>query len=467
MFNGYYKLSARLVVQAIMKDISFLEFLGDQGCVMNRTECEPYIEAVSHRLRKLTEANHSLAEMESLDELFPRLIDLAKEVTNAEASSLMLYNSESHLLEFASIKDDVMGDRADDVLKSSVKLKMGEGIAGWVAQNRKAVMVKDAQRDPRFSKRADKQSGFVTRTMLSVPLSHQEELLGVLNVLNSREKPFFETDDLALLESFADLAAVAIARSRLVEERIEQERFQAELKAAAKIQELFWPKIPELGEGSHVWAFSQPAASVGGDLYDVIPMPDGSWLVYVADVAGKGLPAALIMAALSAKIRSEAPLHGEVDKLLANVNNAMYELMSEEGFFATIVLSKYWPRAGRVQTARAGHPHPLWVVNYGFRELPKLNGIPLGVELGTEYEKTEFVLSPGESILFITDGVSEAENEENELFGNDRLTDYLAGAKGPPWAEGLLEKIDSWRGNAAANDDLTMVEIWRDPPKTT
>jgi sigma-B regulation protein RsbU (phosphoserine phosphatase) len=467
MFNGYYKLSARLVVQAIMKDISFLEFLGDQGCVMNRTECEPYIEAVSHRLRKLTEANHSLAEMESLDELFPRLIDLAKEVTNAEASSLMLYNSESHLLEFASIKDDVMGDRADDVLKSSVKLKMGEGIAGWVAQNRKAVMVKDAQRDPRFSKRADKQSGFVTRTMLSVPLSHQEELLGVLNVLNSREKPFFETDDLALLESFADLAAVAIARSRLVEERIEQERFQAELKAAAKIQELFWPKIPELGEGSHVWAFSQPAASVGGDLYDVIPMPDGSWLVYVADVAGKGLPAALIMAALSAKIRSEAPLHGEVDKLLANVNNAMYELMSEEGFFATIVLSKYWPRAGRVQTARAGHPPPLWVINHGFRQLPKLNGIPLGVELGTEYEKTEFVLSPGESILFITDGVSEAENEENELFGNDRLTDYLAGAKGPPWAEGLLEKIDSWRGDAAANDDLTMVEIWRDPPKTT
>ena len=466
MFNGYYKLSARLVVQAIIKDISFLEFLGDQGYVMNRTECEPYIEAVSHRLRKLTEANHSLAEMESLEELFPRLIDLAKEVTNAEASSLMLYNSESHLLEFASIKDDVMGDRADDVLKSSVKLKMGEGIAGWVAQNRKAVMVKDAQRDPRFSKRADKQSGFVTRTMLSVPLSHQEELLGVLNVLNSREKPFFETDDLALLESFADLAAVAIARSRLVEERIEQERFQAELKAAAKIQELFWPKIPELGEGSHVWAFSQPAASVGGDLYDVIPMPDGSWLVYVADVAGKGLPAALIMAALSAKIRSEAPLHGEVDKLLANVNNAMYELMSEEGFFATIVLSKYWPRAGRVQTARAGHPHPLWVINHGFRELPKLNGIPLGVELGTEYEKTEFVLSPGESILFITDGVSEAENEENELFGNDRLTDYLAGAKGPPWAEGLLEKIDSWRGNAVANDDLTIVEIWRDPPKT-
>jgi sigma-B regulation protein RsbU (phosphoserine phosphatase) len=434
---------------------------------MNPRECQPYIEAVSSRLRKLTEANHYLAETESLDDLFPRLLDLAKEVTKAEASSLMLYNSENHLLEFASIQDDAMGDRADDILKSSVKLKMGEGIAGWVAQNRKPVMVKDAQRDPRFSKRADKQTGFETRTMLSVPLSHHEEFLGVLNVLNSRDKPFFEAEDLALLESFADLAAVAITRSRLVEERIEQERFRAELQAAAKIQQLFWPKMPELGDGSHVWAFSEPAASVGGDLYDVIPMPDASWLVYVADVAGKGLPAALIMAALSAKIRSEAALHDQVNKLLANVNKAMYELMSAEGFFATMVLSKYWPRAGRVQTARAGHPYPLWVNNHGFRELPVLKGIPLGVEFGTEYEQAEFVLSPGEAILFITDGLTEAENEENELFGNDRITDYFGIAKGPPWAEGLLERIDSWRGNTAANDDLTIVEIWRDPAKTS
>lgn len=440
-------------------------FWVNQGFAMNRTECETYIEAVSHGLRKLTEANHSLAEIQSLDDLFPRLLDLAREVTNAEASSLMLYNSERELLEFAVIKDNVLGSKANDVLKNSVKLKMGEGIAGWVAQNRKPLMVKDAQRDFRFSKRADKQSGFVTRTMLSVPLIHQEELLGVLNVLNSREKSFFEKEDLALLTSFADLAAVAITRSRLVEERIEQERLRAELKVAAKIQGLFWPKIPELGGGSHVWAFSQPAASVGGDLYDVIPMPDESWLVYVADVAGKGLPAALIMAALSAKIRSEAPLHSEVNKLLANVNNAMYKLMSEEGFFATMILSKYWPRVGRVQTSRAGHLHPLWVVNHGFGELPRVNGIPLGVELETEYEQTEFVLSPGESLLFITDGVTEAENEENELFGNKRLSDYFAVAKGPPWAEGLLERIDSWRGSAAANDDLTIVEIWRDSGK--
>ena len=343
---------------------------------MNHNECQHDIEGVSNRLRKLTEANRSLAEIESLDDLLARLMDLAKEVTTAEASLLMLYNSKSCFLEIVSInKDDLFGDRADELFKGSVKLKMGEGIAGWVAQNRNAVMVEDAQSDPRFSKRADIQRDLTTRTILSVPLVYREELLGVISALNSRDKPFFDNEDLAILESFADLAAVAIIRSRLLEHRIEQERFRAELSAAAKIQKLFWPKMPEIGEGSHVWGFSEPAASVGGDLYDVIPMPDKSWLVYVADVAGKGLPAALMMAALSAKIRSIAPLQIEVNKLLAHVNKEMHELMSEEGFFATMVLSKYWPGTGRVQIARAGHQYPLWVMNHGFQELSNIHGI--------------------------------------------------------------------------------------------
>ena len=431
---------------------------------MDHNECQPYIDPISSRLRKLAEANRSLAEIESLDDLFPRLMDLAKDVMTAEASFLFLYNPENRLLEAASVRDDLFGHK-DGNSGTTIKLKIGEGVAGWVAQHRKAVMIEDAQNDPRFSKEADKRRDMTTRALLSVPLVQRDELLGVLSVLNTRNKPFFDNEDLALAESFADLAAVAIVRSRLLEHRVEQERFRAELEAAAKIQKLFWPKLPVLGEGSHVWAFSEPAASVGGDLYDVIPMPDGSWLVYVADVAGKGLPAALMMAALSAKIRSIAPIQNEIHKLLASVNKEMNELMSEEGFFATIVMSRYWPGTGKMHIARAGHPNPLWVINHGFRELPKLEGLSIGIELGTEYEKAELVLSPGEAILLVTDGVTEAENEKSELFGNDGLTDYLKVANGPPWAEGLLKRIGSWRGHAAMNDDLTIVEIWRDPPR--
>lgn len=431
---------------------------------MDHNECQHPIDPISSRLRKLAEANRSLAEIESLDDLFPRLMDLAKDVMAAEASFLFLYNPENRLLEAASISDDLFGQK-DGNSGTAVKMKIGEGMVGWVAQNRKAVMIEDAQKDPRFSKEADKRRDSTTRTVLSVPLVQRDELLGVLSILNTRNKPSFDNEDLALAESFADLAAVAIVRSRLLKDRVEQERFRAELNAAAKIQKLFWPKIPEIGGGSHVWGFSEPALSVGGDLYDVIPMPDGSWILYVADVAGKGLPAALMMAALSAKIRSLASLQNEADKLLANVNAEMYELMFEEGFFATMVMSRYWPGTGKLHIARAGHQYPLWVMDHGFRELSNLRGIPVGIEPKAEYEKVEFVLSPGEAILLITDGITEAENEKGELFGNDRLTDYFKLATGPPWAQGLLEKIDSWRGDAVMNDDLTILELWRDLPR--
>jgi sigma-B regulation protein RsbU (phosphoserine phosphatase) len=93
--------------------------------------------------------------------------------------------------------------------------------------------------------------------------------------------------------------------------------------------------------------------------------------------------------------------------------------------------------------------------------MPKLDGVSIGIEPDVDYKATEFVLSPGEAILFLTDGVTEAENEEGELFGHARLLDYFQKAKGP-LAKGLLEKIKSWRGKAQINDDLTVLEIWRD-----
>jgi sigma-B regulation protein RsbU (phosphoserine phosphatase) len=240
-------------------------------------------------------------------------------------------------------------------------------------------------------------------------------------------------------------------------------QLKAQLETATQIQSLFWPKIPELKAGGHIWAESAPATYVGGDLYDVIPLPDDSLLAYVADVSGKGVPAALIMAALSTNIRSEALLQSEVDKLLETVNNRLHSLTSEEGFFATIVLGRYWPASGKMQLALGGHLQPLWIGPNGLGNLPNLKGISMGVTPDVQYEKNEVALSPGEAVLFFSDGVIEAENEDKELFGNQRLIDYIKNAKGPPWGKGLLDLISQWRGNAQANDDLTLLEIWRDP----
>jgi serine phosphatase RsbU (regulator of sigma subunit) len=242
-------------------------------------------------------------------------------------------------------------------------------------------------------------------------------------------------------------------------EQSAQLKFQ--LKTATKIQSLFWPKIPELKTDGHIWAVSIPAAYVGGDLYDVIPLPDKSLLAYVADVSDKGVPAALIMAALSTIIRSEAQNESEVDKLLETVNNSLYSLTSKEGFFATIILARYWPSNGKMQLTQGGHLQPLWITESGIGNLPQIKGISLGVTPDVHYEKKEILLSSGESVLFVTDGVIEAENENNELFGNDRLVGYIEDAKGPPWGQGLMDAINRWRGEAKASDDLTLLEIWR------
>ena len=194
----------------------------------------------------------------------------------------------------------------------------------------------------------------------------------------------------------------------------------------------------------------------------MIELPDESLMAYVADVSDKGVPAALIMAALSSKIRSESRVHNDIGQLLSTINNSMYNLISEEGFFATIVIVRFWPKSGKIQLALAGHLQPLWITKGGLQDLPKLDGVSLGVTANANYDKKEITLSSGESILLYSDGLIEAENEGQELFGNERLIRYAKEKKDRRIGEGLLGEIRKWRGNATINDDLTMLEIWRD-----
>jgi serine phosphatase RsbU (regulator of sigma subunit) len=264
----------------------------------------------------------------------------------------------------------------------------------------------------------------------------------------------------ALVARVKSMLRIKSLHDQVLEQSIQLEK---QLEAATKVQRLFWPQIPKMIGGSHVWAISIPAEYVGGDLYDVIKLADGSWLIYVADVVGKGVPAALIMAALSTKIRSEVILQDKIDHLIETVNNVMYNLMTDENYFATIILGRYWPSNGKMRLVLCGHLQPLWIVKSGFKALPQLKGILLGVEPDAQYEKVEITISPGESLLFFSDGVVEAENERQEQFGHGRLTNYIKNSNGPPWGEGVLDEIRDWRGDAKANDDLTMLEIWRDP----
>lgn len=414
----------------------------------------------ANRLKKLIQANQVLANIESLVDLLPQLLRLAQDVTGAEASSILLYNEPKNVLEFAWAMNDVLGDKAMKNLKTGFELPMGQGIAGWVAEKRQALNVTDAQNDDRFSKVADKKSGFRTRCILCTPIIHQDKLLGVVQVLNSVDKDCFGQEDEELLESFGHLAGVALVRSELMIQRLNQQKFETQLEAAARIQKQFNPRQPELEGGNLIWGSSVPAQFVGGDLYDFIPNSDGSWYIYVADVSGKGLPAALIMSALWTRIRAEALNEREPGAMLKAVNAGAYEFMNGE-VFATMALLRYVPETGKCEYAMAGHPPPLLISEGKADPIEKTFGLPVGILDDGEFETSEITLEKGQSLIIVSDGVDEARNADGEFFGEERMEDVLRRSGVPQAGENLLKAVADWRRDTPPNDDTTVVEIFR------
>jgi len=413
-------------------------------------------------LHILFKANQKFAEVESVDELVPILLSLAKEVTCAEASSFLLYDPDTRTLRFSDIADDKISGANQHSLKQSLEIPIGKGIAGQAAGDRQPVMVNDAQKDPRFFNKVDKLTGFETRSILAVPVLYRDNLLGVIEVINTICKDCFDDSDKDLLVSFSNLAAVAIVRARLLEQRLNQQSIEIQMRTAKKIQALFSPILPEPKNGSHAWAFSKPAVFVGGDLYDVIPMPDDSWIVYVADVADKGLGAALIMAALWYRIRSEAQLCGDVCELLEVLNRSLHELLSAEGFFVTIFIGRYWPLTGRLEFANGGHLSAIKIDATACEPITGQRGPSLGLSASARYEVTGITLKNNQSILFLTDGVTEAMDSKDELIGEERIFQSIKTGKGPPWGRTLLGAVEKWQANTNQSDDITILEIWRD-----
>lgn len=417
--------------------------------------------SLAKRLQNLIEASHRLATVESSQALLPELIRLARDVVDAQACSLQLHNRERGTLEFAWVEDEILGADACALLRGGIALKLGEGVAGWVAANRRSALIADTQADERFCKQADRSTGFATRTLLSVPLIHQEDLLGVLNALNCKNKPAFDEDDRQILESFADLAAIALMRAHLLESKVKQEKLRTELEAAARIQQLLRPEPAELGHGSRFWACSEAAGVVGGDLCDLIPRPDGSWLVYVADVSGKGLAAAMVMTALWSRMRSECSKHRRIERVLAAVNEAMVQMFADRGYFATVLLTSYHPADGLLEFTCGGHVPPLRIAAGAITEVPLIRGVSVGLMDGAVYERARFVLEPGESALLVTDGVTEATNARQLMFGREALASALAQTEIPPWGPPLLQAVRLWSEGTPQDDDLTIAEIYR------
>jgi serine phosphatase RsbU (regulator of sigma subunit)/anti-sigma regulatory factor (Ser/Thr protein kinase) len=280
---------------------------------------------------------------------------------------------------------------------------------------------------------------------IAVPLVSQGELIGLLNLGSRLSEQEYSADDRALLSNLATQAAPALRVAQLVrqqkEEARQRERIEQELRIARLIQQTLLPKVlPEL-PGWQVSAYYQPAREVGGDFYDFIELPEDQMGIIVADVTDKGVPAALVMATTRSMLRSAA------EQLIT----PCYAVLNT--------------RSGNIRYANAGHDLPYVRHSSGVSEL-YATGMPLGLMPDMDYEEKEVTIKPGETILFHSDGLAEAHNQQREMFGFPRLKEKMADHQGgPELINYLVDELNSFTGEGwEQEDDVTLVVVENTTP---
>ncbi len=303
-----------------------------------------------------------------------------------------------------------------------------------------------------------------------VPLVSQGELIGLLNLGPRRSQQEYSADDRALLGNLAIQAAPAVRVAQLVSqqqaEAQERERIEQELRVARLIQQTLLPKAVPESPGWQVVAYYQSAREVGGDFYDFIDLQDGRLGLVVGDVAGKGVPAALVMATTRSILRGAAQPAKSPGQVLERANEMLCPDIPAN-MFVTCLYAVLDPASGLLQYANAGHDLPYLRHAGGVAEL-RATGMPLGLMPGMHYEDKEVLLEPGDDVLFYSDGLVEAHNLRQEMFGFPRLRNLVVEhpkGGGVTLVDFLLARLARFTGDDwEQEDDITLVTLQRSSP---
>ncbi|HEX8731583.1 MAG TPA: SpoIIE family protein phosphatase [Ktedonobacterales bacterium] len=302
---------------------------------------------------------------------------------------------------------------------------------------------------------------------IAIPLVSQGELVGVLNLGPRLSQQDYSSDDRGLLNTLASQAAPAVRVAQLVRqqqiETRERERIEQELRVARLIQQTLLPKeLPDI-PGWQLAAYYQPARAVGGDFYDFLPFADGRLGIVIGDVTDKGVPAALVMATTRSIVRTAAQ-EGEATPgaVLARANDLLFPDIPPK-MFVTCLYGILNPHTGALVYANAGHDLPHQRQEGGAVEL-RATGMPLGLMPGMSYEERETLLAPGDSVLFYSDGLVEAHNPENDMFGFPKLMTLMSDwTDTTPLIERMLNELAAFTGAGwEQEDDVTLVTLQRE-----
>ena len=413
------------------------------------------------RREKLLQVYKGLVEVSALingitdsAELMPAILDVARRVFHVQAASLFLVNAGGDL-ELASASG------ADNIATAKIIVPRGQGISGWVLENRLPQLVPDAYADPRFYRDADRQTGYRTRSILCVPLTRNDKDIGVLQVLNPLDREQFDLSDLEAFTAYGNLAATAIDKLRTIQRQQEQQRTAQESAIARDIQKSFLPQnLPQRAEISFAASY-RPALNVGGDFYDVIALGPDEFYFVIGDVSGKGTPAALLMAQALSILRLILIPGISPVTVLARWNETLCG-HTIRGMFVTAIVGRIVPSRRHVELASAGHPSPLRVrAGGGASEEAMPSAPPLGIVPEIPGRSHQLTLARGERLVFFTDGLTESFNAQRiplDLIGVEKLLD-----EDFPRAADVVAALErgeaAHRQDAAPHDDLTILVL--------
>jgi serine phosphatase RsbU (regulator of sigma subunit) len=409
------------------------------------------------KLRAVLDISRSLAGSVDTNSLLPRILDTLFQIfPHADRGCILIRDESSGSMVPRAIKH--RRDQADD------SVKISRTILNTVLSQKKAILSADAASDKRFDA-SESISSLTIRSMMCVPLlSLSGDAVGVINIDTQNPIAQFRTDDLDIMVAVAGQAALSLENARLLATYVEKQKQDSEMRIASNVQRALLPDhMPEL-EGYEFFASYEAAQAVGGDYYDVFAVKHGKFCLAFGDVAGKGVPASLVMSRLSSVVRSTFQYVEQVDVAVSQINDHMCD-KAVEGRFVTFVAALLDPADHSLSVVNAGHMSPMIRRAKGtIEELPEDNvGIPLGVIEGFSYQHVERTLDPGDTVVIYTDGVSEAMNRDSELFGFERLRTLVAQAPGRASELGTAIRQDVRRhaNGRPQNDDITLMVFGR------
>ena len=409
---------------------------------MNKTS----IIQTNPQMQALIRAGRELAGHRPLHELFEVIMDLAMEAVMAARGVLMtLENGELVVRAARGAGFKISTTVRDRVLKEKISL-----------------LVRDTQLDQALREQMSIVQNKV-RSMIAVPLQTNDRVIGLIYVDTPDLIREFTREDLGLLTVMANVAAIRIEHARLSEIEAAERAMAMELEQAAHIQMGLLPsKSPDV-PGMDIAGGTLPCRTVGGDYYDYLEFPDGRVSVLIGDVAGKGMPASLLMSSLQARVKV---LFEDGDDLATKIKrlNKTTTASCPDNRFITFFMTIVDPATGELVYTNAGHNPPLLVRKNGTVEQLKGGGIILGILPIAKYQEFRIRMDPGDTLVLYSDGVTEAVNPSDVDFGEDRLGELTASLQGRPASEvvaAIQSEVKKFSEGAPQADDITVVVMRR------